>query len=62
MCLCLMQIRSGEDLDPSQPGTQYTEAADVMRDLQANLRDDEQLLMQVLASVWRKVRFATPHA
>ena len=53
-----MQITSGEDADPSQPGTQYTEAAHVLRDLQANLREDEQLLMQVLASVWRKVASA----
>ncbi len=44
-----------EDVDPNGPCQQYTEANDVLRDLKSNLREDKQLLMQVLASVWRKV-------
>ena len=42
-------------MDPNGPCQQYTEANDVLRDLKSNLREDKQLLMQVLASVWRKV-------
>ena len=49
------QLCVGEDTDPDGPTTQYTEANDVLRDLKSNLRDDKLLLMQVLASVWRKV-------
>ncbi len=44
-----------EDVDPNGPCQQYTEANDVLRDLKSNLREDKQLLKQVLASVWRKV-------
>lgn len=50
-----MQMCSGDDVDPNGPCAQYTEANDVLRDLKSNLRDDKLLLMQVLASVWRKV-------
>ena len=55
--LCL-QTCSIEDLDPHGPCAQYTEANDVLRDLKSNLKDDKLLLMQVLASVWRKVFFS----
>ena len=50
-----------EDTDPNGPCRQYTEAGDVLRDLKSNLRDDKLLLMQVLASVWRKVTTASVH-
>ena len=49
-----------EDVDPNGPCQQYTEANDVLRDLKSNLREDKQLLMQVLASVWRKVMLLPP--
>ncbi len=50
-----LQMCVDEDVDPNGPCQQYTEANDVLRDLKSNLREDKQLLMQVLASVWRKV-------
>ncbi|DBA98669.1 hypothetical protein WJX77_005455 [Trebouxia sp. C0004] len=49
------QMCLDEDVDPNGPCQQYTEATDVLRDLKSNLREDKQLLMQVLASVWRKI-------
>ncbi|KAA6420842.1 MAG: hypothetical protein FRX49_09231, partial [Trebouxia sp. A1-2] len=49
------QMCLDEDVDPNGPCQQYTEANDVLRDLKSNLREDKQLLMQVLASVWRKI-------
>lgn len=52
----VLQLRSEEDLDPNGPCQQYTDAPQVLRDLQANLQADKTLLMQVLASIWRKVK------
>ena len=59
-CMCYtagvpLQMCLDDDVDPNGPCQQYTEANDVLRDLKSNLREDKQLLMQVLASVWRKV-------
>ena len=51
-----LQLRSEEDYDPNGPCQQYTDAQEVLRDLQTNLQADKTLLMQVLASIWRKVR------
>ena len=55
MPVAMPQMCVEEDADPNGPCQQYTEAGDVLRDLKSNLRDDKLLLMQVLASVWRKV-------
>lgn len=49
------QMCLDDNVDPNGPCQQYTEANDVLRDLKSNLREDKQLLMQVLASVWRKI-------
>ena len=64
-CMCYtaglpLQMCLDDDVDPNGPCQQYTEANDVLRDLKSNLREDKQLLMQVLASVWRKVMPLSP--
>lgn len=51
----LLQLCCEEEYEPRGPCQSYTEAHDILRDLQANLQADKSLLMQVLASVWRKV-------
>ena len=51
----LLQLCCEEDFDPDGPCQPYTDAHEVLRDLQANLQADKTLLMQVLASIWRKV-------
>ena len=55
MLSVLLQLCCEEDTDPDGPCQPYTEAHDILRDLQANLQADKSLLMQVLASIWCKV-------
>ena len=51
----VLQLCFEEGYDSDGPCHSYTDAQDVVRDLKANLQADKTLLMQVLASIWRKV-------